>query len=194
MLGLNVMSLKELTDLVGSAADSIKKFADAIKYCASSGVAGYDYISAKREMKRLKEISAQATEFRYCSQSTLYNDIDSYLKHPNPESAEWKPQWNVIKKDISNVIERIKSLLDDVKKERSDFILEEDYKKLIFSMSSRISLLERMRKIPSPKTNEELEELKKLNREYKRLLNNFSDAIDQLNQYLKDKENNDSSN
>ena len=85
-------------------------------------------------------------------------------------------------------IENIKELLDDIGNERSDFVLESAYSKLLETMGARVSLLSRISKLSPPSSAEEKEALGELNFEYKRLLNAFREAIEQLNVYLKQRD------
>ena len=179
-MGLN--PYKEITDLVGAAGDSIVKLTDGIKHAVSSGVAGYNYVVAKRDRRRLKEISAQATNLRYFHQGIVARSIDEYLEMTNPPPH----YWHALKSDIIKVIELIKKLLEDVMRERSDFVLADAYSKLVKSLGMRAHILGRISEIPPPSTDEERKSLQKLNKEYKRLLTNFGEAINQLNLYLKD--------
>jgi hypothetical protein len=172
---------KELIGAIGAAGDAITKIVDGLKYLILTGASGYNYIAAERERKRLVEISARATNLQGRHQAIVVRDLDEYLDKPHPSPLDWY----AVKEGITYVIENIKALLDDVGKERSDFVLESAYSKLLETMSARVTLLSRISKLDPPNTTEEKEALRELNSEYKRLLNSFREAIEQLNVYLK---------
>ena len=175
---------KELIDAIGAAGDAIIKIVDGVKHLVVTGTSGYNYIAAERERNRLVEISARATNLQARHQARVVRDIDEYLCKPKPGPLDWY----AITEGIARVIKNIKELLDDVGSERSDFVLESAYAKLLETMSARVSLLSRVSELPPPSSNEERDALGQLNSQYKRLLDSFREAIEQLNIYLKQRD------
>lgn len=76
-------------------------------------------------------------------------------------------------------------LLSDVKEERSDFVLENAYGKLGETLHQRSMILTKILSLPKPSNPKELEQLKRMNLQYKRLISTFEEAINQLNKYIK---------
>jgi len=176
---------KELIDAISAAGDAITKIVDGIKHLIVTGASGYNYVAAERERKRLVEISARATNLQARHQARVVRDLDEYVNKPNPNPLDWY----AVKDGIAYVIENIKELLDDVGKERSDFVLESAYSKLLETMGARVSLLTRISKLNPPNTREEKDALRELNSKYNRLLSSFREAIEQLNLYIKQRNN-----
>lgn len=174
---------RQTIDLIGACGNAIASITDGIKHLVETGAAGYDYIAAWREHKRLRDLSAYATNLIGTSQVSMIRSIDEYLATPNPTEFDW----DAIRHGIANVMVGVQHILEDVRKERSDFVLEETYLKIIETLHGRIALFDKILMIPQPKTQQEREALEMINTEYKRLLNEFRKAIQQLNLYLKQK-------
>lgn len=177
---------KDAVEAVGAAGDAIAKITDGFAHLVATGSSGYNYIAAERELKRLKDMSARATNLSMHSQAVVVRSIDEYLQKPSPTIWDWL----AVKEAIRNVIGDVKLLLYDVRKERSDFVLEDSYAKLLFTVGSRAVILDKLYDLPQPVTPEERQALSEINQEYKRLLANFQEAIKQLNLYLKQRKSN----
>jgi hypothetical protein len=176
---------KEIVGLLGATGDAIIKITDGIKHLIVTGVSGYNHIAADRERKRLIRMSAVATDLASTHQAIVVRSIDEYLDSSEPTIFDWI----AVKEGVSGVLEEIRDLLDDVREERSEFVLESAYERLLRSLGIRSSFLEGLSRVPPPTTEEERDALREINNEYKRLLKAFSEAIEQLNLYLKSKKN-----
>jgi len=56
---------------------------------------------------------------------------------------------------------------------------------MVSSLNRRAGILEKISALPEPTTREEREALEQVVQEYRRLLNNFREAVNELNDYLK---------
>jgi hypothetical protein len=179
----NVATLREAAEAVGAASDAIEGLTDGIKHLVNTGAADYNYEAAKRERARLISLSARGRMMAQVSQRRVVESIDSYtrLKHPTPAD------WEKVRGDVIKALKGVSALLEDVKQERSDFVLEKAYNTLSYTLSARERLLEKLSSLDPPTTPEERQALQELNDNYKRLLKNFHKAIDQLNLYIKQK-------
>ena len=180
-----VVLYKEIVDLLGAAGDAIIKITDGIRHLVVTGASGYNYIAAERVRKRLMRMSAVATNLAFFTQEEVVRSIDEYLESSKPSMEDW---W-VIRESIHLVLGEVGALLQDVREERSEFVLETAYRKVFGALAERVSLLQRLSVVPPPTTEQEREALREINTEYKRLLKLFIEAIDQLNAYLKSKKN-----
>jgi hypothetical protein len=174
---------KEIAGLLGAAGDAIIKITDGIKHLITTGFSGYSYIAAERERKRLIELSALATDLSSTAQVRVVRSIDEYLESSDPTPDDWF----AVTQSIGWVLTMIGVLLDDIKKERSEFVLESAYQSLLRSLDSRFSLLDKLSNVPPPTTEEERKEVKQISNKYKEMLTAFSEAIEQLNIYIKNK-------
>jgi hypothetical protein len=172
---------KDAVEAVGAAGDAIINITDSIAHLVKTGKGGYDVIAASREYDRLLDLSAKSTNLVNLKQVVVVKSIEDYLALEDPTNH----QWNSVKEGVQSVINGVKLLLTNVKEERSDFVLEEAYSRMGITLQSRALILKKISALPKPETKEELEQLKKLNKEYKRLITSFSEAIKQLNKYIK---------
>ncbi|MFT5306705.1 MAG: hypothetical protein ACI89M_002231 [Chitinophagales bacterium] len=172
---------KDAVEAIGAAGDAIESLTDSIGHLIKTGNDGYDYVAANREYNRLKDLSARSTNLVNLKQEAVVKSIDGYLAIDKPSNYDW----DSLIQGIPDVVSNVKLLLDDVKEERSDFILEDAYAKMGSSLQSRTMVLNKISSLPKPNSKEELEQLRKLNEEYKRLIASFKDAIKQLNTYIK---------
>ena len=172
---------KDAVEAIGAAGDAIENLTNSIAHLIKTGSEGYDYVAAKREYNRLKGLSARSTNLINLKQEAVVKSIDEYLATDSPSNYEW----DSLIQGIQGVVGDVRLLLDDVKEERSDFVLQDAYIKMGSSLQSRTMILNKISSLPKPNSEEELEQLRKLNDEYKRLIASFKEAIKQLNTYIK---------
>lgn len=177
-LAVRISIFKDLIEAIGAAGDSLKKITDGFKHLIESGVAGYDAAAARLTYSDLKEVSKAATVLAG-SQTQVVDPIDSYLDNPSPTG------WDDLRQRFTSVLLTVNALLERVKRNQSDFILEPAYKKLHTALVARASLLTKLQDLPPPTTQEELALLRQARDRYSRLLRELNAAHDQLNEYLK---------
>lgn len=181
---VNKMNIfKEVIEALGAAGDAIAKLTDGIKHLVVTGNDGYEYISAKREHSRLIDLSARLSHLSGHYNIRVVESIDEYLKKENPTIYDWY----TVQAGIEKAITEVHSILQDVKEERSDFVLEEAYFTLSETINTRATLLSRLEAIPQPAADEQLEDLRTINEKYKILIEKLNEAIKELNEYLKKK-------
>ena len=179
---IRVRALKDIVEAIGAAGDSLKRITDGVGHMAERTVAAYKYIEAERDINRLKDISARATELRYVIQTPVVKGLHDYIsgqKRPRPAN------WEKAKQTIGSTLVDLSLFLEDLKKERSDFVLEDAYQKLTSSVSDRVGLLKKLQSLPEPTSSEEREVLKDLSDRYLELLEAFEATIQEMNNYIK---------
>jgi hypothetical protein len=180
-ISTNINLFKNAIESVGAAGDAIAKLTDGIKHLVVTGTEGYDYVAARRDYNHLKELSVKSTDTFLTQGQVVVRGLDNYLSLQNPTPQDWYEFTD----ELDFVLIKVQMLLNDVRAERSDFVLEEAYKKLGASLGMRSAILSRFSELPPPVTPEEKAALRSLGKEYRRLLANFEEAITQLNLYLK---------
>jgi len=175
---LNV--LKDAADALGAAGDAIAKLTDGVAHLVTTGDSAWQTVSARRTHDRLVDISARATNLSGVRQIAVVNSIDAYLAKRDAT----KTDWDTVTMAIGGVIGDVKSLLDDLRSERSDFVLEGAYATLVQTLGARSDILVKLAALPPPTTPEEKAQLSRANTNYKRLLENFEAAIQALNAYV----------
>ena len=162
-------AIKALTEMFGTFVDNLAKL-------AQFGNHGWEYMSAKRMHARLVAISARST-WAVCAQSRL----DAYLAQSDPGPEEWKD----VTHELDGVLHGINALLDELRRKRSDFVLDGTYEKLIDVLRGESAVLGKLTHSPPPTTLEVRAAVQKLNGEYKTFLGQFHAAVEGLDQYLK---------
>lgn len=171
--------LSEIAKALGDLGDSIVKITNGIKHIVVTGEEGVSFILAKKTKSQLKELSAISTQFAVSQNIRAVQSIDDYIQYPNPDD------WPYVQEKLRNILLSGSELLSEWNKERSDFIVEPSYARLIETLNARVGILEKLSSIEAPLTTKELEALGELNHNYKALVAQFKSAIKELNKYIK---------
>jgi hypothetical protein len=178
-----VLILKEIVEVLGAAGDSIAKVTDGIKHMIITGASGYDSVKARNTLSRLRDISARTSDLMTVQRIRVLNPIEEYLSHPDPS------RWPGVTDGLDEVLIKVKDVLGDVKKERSDFVLEAEYERMLVALSGRENILQKLMQIEPPTSPEELSILREVHMEYERLVHNLREAKFALNEYIKAQKN-----
>lgn len=76
--------------------------------------------------------------------------------------------------------------LEEVKAERSDFVLESAYESLYATLDARLTLFQQLQDADAPQSPEQIEALRGAVREWERLREELGKASDALAVYLKE--------
>ncbi len=175
---------RQVIDAIEAAGDAIAHFTIGIKQAVATGSDLYDVVSAERELTRLKNISERATYLGSVSQQKVVRSIDEYLRKSSPTRQDWQ----TVKDGIQYVVNDVRFLLDDVRKERGDLVLEDAYQKLVTTLNTRTEVLNSLSELPPPTSKAEFDAVSQINKKYKRLLVEFRESIKHLNLYIKQKQ------
>lgn len=174
--------LSELTEIAkafGQAGESLGKIANGFSELVKHGLKSYSLISAKMTSERLKDLSAKSTQLLITQSAGVSGSLGNYLGNPDPKN------WEAVTMRMEEVLREVNELLAVVKEERSDFVLEQTYFDMVSTLQSRDATLQRLIKLPPPTTKAELAELKKVDDQYQKLVNNLHKAVKELNAYIK---------
>ena len=177
--------LKELVEAIGAAGDSLKMLVDGLKHLVVTGASGYDAAKARLVHGRLVETSALATSL-VASQMMMAQSLQDYVRLA-PKSDEFLRQraWELLVDRMRHVLERVLELLGRVREDRSDFVLEPAYNKLVQALTARSALLQRLLSIPPPTSPDELALVREAANRYAVLIRELVNARDEMNTYLK---------
>lgn len=178
---LNVYS--QIIAAVGATGDAMVKLTNGMKHVIATGAEGYASLSARRERDRLVDLSARATNLASTKNVAVVSAIDEYLERKQPTLEDWES----VKLHLRYVLGDIGTLLNDFREERSDLVLEPIYSEIISSFNSRVTILNRLSQLPPPTTKSERDALFEINRQYKRLIAESQENINQLNTYISKK-------
>ena len=189
-------TLRALSDLLATAADSIAKFGDSIAHIVSLGTRAYDEVSARRVRVRVKDISARLVNVHRVSNASIYSGIEGYIakarqhhaslvsnEPSNPKSLQ--TSWSEFVRVLPIPLEQISELLGDVSRERSDLVFENSYGEVLAALNSRVGIIQDLMNLPPPTTPQEIEALEQVLSQYDRLRRDLGRASAALADYLK---------
>jgi hypothetical protein len=180
-LELRLSVLKDVADALVAAGNAIKSITDGIAHMMHTGALGYSHVSAARERARMIDISARASRLAQTQNKMVVQSLDDFLAAPTPTESDWR----VVRLNVSGTLKDVESLLNDVRAERSDLVLEKSYQQLLETLGARAAILDRLMKLPLPSSAEERAALTRVNDAYKKLIAELREAIGQLNEYIK---------
>jgi hypothetical protein len=176
-------SIVDIANLLAAAADGVAKFGDSIAHLVQLGVAGYDAVAARKARAELVELRAALVGFVSGANMPLLKAIDDYVDaNPRPSPEVLGQWWIAILDKVDFALAQVRTLLVEVEHVRSDFVLQTAYSQLNIALGSRSPILFELHKIPPPVQPDELNALRKLGIDYRRLSNATTRASQQLDQ------------
>src|SRR5262249_16821688 len=129
--------LKELVEAIGAAGDALKKLTDGLKHLVVTGVGGYDAAKARIVHARIVETRAMPSSL-VASQFMMAKSLEEYVaRAPKSDEQERQSAWSALVERMRHVLERVLELLGRVREDRSDFVLEPAYAKLVETLTAR---------------------------------------------------------
>jgi hypothetical protein len=187
-----LMLFHELAKVIENAGEAMAKIANGFRRLSFYNTAEYNPSAAERNLEQLKAIrneetkrliilSGQAQDLVARQMAAIVGVIDEYLTWENPTPDMWKQ----VQKNVDSVLAQVGHLLEDVRNEKSEFVLEPSYLELSKSLHARGVVLGRLSQLPMPSSPEEKTALYEINQKYKVLIVNTQAAIEEMNAYLK---------
>ena len=182
--------LSAVAKALSDAAASLDKFADGLTKLVKLGdFVGLPVSEAKRAQQRLLEMRGRTTQLVITQMRTFEDDgaLANYiaLAKQGASAADLSARWERLGDSLSELIARVAELLRDVASERSGFVTDPAYKEFLQVLQARVSILERLRKMPAPTTSEEIRELEVVRDKYNILIARLDRANDALAEYIK---------
>lgn len=178
---ITVAAIKELAETVGAVGEALSKLTDGVKNLVVTGASGWDSVSARKTHSRLVALSADLTSLSVSQRITTLAALESFVDKPT--SATWQTFLTA----SDTVLLQANSLLEKLRQERSDFVLESSYQRLQQALGARVDLLSRLKTVKEPTAPAELAEVRSLLKAYRKLVVELEAAKDELNAYLKTK-------
>lgn len=190
MAAIEVVDLEKLGGVLKDAADALAKFGDAIAHLVGLSSHAWDQISARRARARLTEIYV-ATRELVERQGVILNQFSDIADHLPTNSRREnftakQSDWEQATTALLPVVRVVKEVLEDVRNERSDFVLEEAYDTLRVTLDERMTLFDKLRQSEIPSTAAQQAALKKAVYQWRRLLQALRDSSEALRQYLRE--------
>jgi len=140
----SVTILTEVAEALAAGAKAIADFGESIRALVVSGGATYDFVAARRARARLLDYQARSVDLRLSQQVVVLPAIDRYLAYPSAD------EWENVRNDVFKLSMTVHDLLEDVKKERSDFVADKTYSDLMATLQGRSSILHKLADLPPP--------------------------------------------
>jgi hypothetical protein len=183
-----LLGLENIGAILKDAADAVKKLADSIAHIVALGDSAWSTVSARRTRARLIEIFADSEKYGL-SQGYLYRNVEELtrdLSRFDSDAGSRLWVWQGFTQKLKELIPHVTNLLDELDKERSDFVLQEAYRSLRQTLSERLVVLELLARRPCPDSSEELAEVRKVFDQWGRLIAELRAANEALRLYLKE--------
>jgi hypothetical protein len=165
---------------VAAASSAMFGFTEMLTKLSDLGRTTYSDDSARKELDSLINLTAKAKALPQ-SQVRFTTELDGYLADENPRPDDWAR----IVAHVAETTKAVKSFIDTIEMERSDFVLEAAYDQLLETAHFRSGLLRVMSKLPPPVSDGAKEAVRELSSRYKILIQSFKEAVKALNDYLK---------
>jgi hypothetical protein len=173
--------LRDLVEAIGAAGEAISKLTAGFKDLVVTSASGYSYVAAERERDRLIDISRRTAVLIASQNVQVVQSLDEYLALRNPTENDWSR----VLANVDFTLRSVRELLADVQQEKGEFVLQPAFLRLNSALSGRSSLLQKLMNMPAPMTVEEREVLQQANEKYKVLISNATQAVTELNDYVK---------
>jgi hypothetical protein len=197
---ITLVDLKGLGDAIDAAAGALEKLADGVGHIVSLGDRGWSVASARRARERLKDMDARLVDLARTKQSALVDNMRLYVELGERMIqasgsikelllSELEGSWRLVIDGISQVLAMTNGLLDDLRADRSDFVLESARGTLLDVLQSKIGLLDKLKFDANPQSPDEIAELKKVSEKFETLRLKTIAAVDAMSDYIKKIEN-----
>jgi hypothetical protein len=128
------IEITHVAEVIRALTEMFGKITDDVAHFLQTGDRGLEYLAAKRLHTRLVAICARSTWDITEQQSCL----DRYLAISGPQPEAWK----AVMHELEHMLRDVKELLAELKRERSDFVLDSTYERLIGVLHGEARVLE----------------------------------------------------
>ena len=139
MATIELVDIQRLGSVLKDAADAISRMGDSIAHLVRLGAQGWDAASARRTRSRLIELRKQLISYRR-SQAAVALSLDGYVARIDAGRMPRQLDWKMATNGLLPVVQEVRALIEEVKAERSDFVLESAYESLYATLDARLTL------------------------------------------------------
>lgn len=182
-----LLNLQDLAKSVDAASDALVHLARAMAEVIKVGGILFSNADAALSLRRLKDIDAKLNFLTEVPNSNLVNDLSTYLAQARDKSFASNQQdlWMRVIVDVQNTLRPTADLLESIKNERSDFVLEDDYNALLNALSAKIGVLSQLSGSAPPRSAGELGAVEALAKKFDQLRTATRKATKVLSGYIK---------
>jgi hypothetical protein len=192
-MSVSLIQIKDLGAAIDAAAGALGKLADSVAHMIFLGDKGYNIANARKTKNRLKDIDARLTDLAQISQSTLVDNMLGYAElwrrlssttDGAAKNEQLKSSWQLVVAGIRDVLLQTRDLVDELRRERSDFVLQPSWIMLIKALDDKASLLNVPELTSPPDTDEKINELEAVAKNFEALRNNTIKALTSMSDYI----------
>ena len=184
MAAIELVDIAKLGSVLKDTADAIAKLGDSIAHLVRLSAQGWDAASARRTEARLIEMRKQLVTFKR-SQGVVALSFEDYIARIEQGRQPRQLDWKSVTSRLLPLMSEVRSLIDELRSEKSNFVLEDAYERLHDSLDARLTLFEKLRVGDAPRTPEQIEALRRIVAEWERLREELARASDALANYLR---------
>lgn len=181
-----------ITTALTSAAQAIGALVENLEKATRSGLRTYDLVAARRASEALRAISGQAAALPGEQRMLVLDPLDEYLQAANAAlkrgaplpPAEASRRWTAATGRLEQIVPKVEGLLADVKAAAPSFVDPQPYNAFVAALGGRRLVLAELKKLPPPRTREDVARLQTLHDRYAELLAQLARANTALEQYI----------
>jgi hypothetical protein len=192
---VSLIDLKGLGNAIDAAADALGKLADSLAHAVSLGDKGYSVVRARVIKSTLKDIDARLTDLAQTTQSALVQNMHGYVElarrmiqatggSRETLRAELRSSWKPVVDGIRDVLTKTKNLLNELRQDRSDFVLEDARGALLSALDAKVGLLDTLRFGEFPEDLEQINQLRIVADKFDVLRHKTIEALTQMSKYI----------
>ena len=102
-----------------------------------------------------------------------------------PEIYALNMQWDVVISMIDKTLKTVKNLVEDLSKIKDQFVFEDTYRYILYSLEQRRFILNNLRAVAAPHAEDELDALEKAAKNYRALMKHMEKLSDELASHVK---------
>jgi len=182
--------LTAIAKALSDAAEAVGKFAESLEKATRAGLRTYDLVAARRAADRLKEIGGRAAMLPMEQRIVVLDPLETYLRDATEALDRGAPlvdavaRWSRATARLDEVVPKVESLLNDVQAARPEFIDPQPYNAFVAALGGRRVILGELRRLPAPRTREEVAQLRALHDRYVELIGQLGRANFALERYI----------
>lgn len=191
---VSLIDLKNLGQAIDEAAGAISKIGDGISHLIALGDKGYNVVEARITHNRLVNIDAKLFYIIGYNEriiSSLREYAEESRRHLNGSDRtyeleeELQHDWPLVLTNLRDILDQTRDLLERVRVERSDFVLEPAYGEMLSALSTKVGLLDKLIREGPPISKEQVDELDIVCDKLEKLREATAGATAQMSAYIK---------
>ena len=119
------------------------------------------------------------------SQGVVATSFEDYIARIELGRQPRQLDWTMATNRLAPLMSEVRSLINELRSEKSDFVLEDAYERLHDTLDARLTLFQKLREGDAPRSPEQIDALRRMVTEWERLREELGRASEELTNYLK---------